>query len=879
MSAVTVIRSTQPRLLCKRYTKIDGKLKKTAVANVTAGICRTLPATTSRDMVRVLAEVTQSTDLCIVPGVWHAAGAEPFELVTEDALCELLQARKGEVEGGVHRIGQRRVGARLKRGIDPSAWMLIDADNPPGIPAAWAALSLAERLAMMEPLIPGISRCERIELRGSSARVVNGSGIAGQATHAWVRVNRPERIETLRERVRVDMVNRDLSFPSPRYSRAEPDKVIGNEQRTVIDLSVWTTGRIVFNARPNLGAGMGAYTVADPGIVIVNEGAGELDINGVTLPRQDALQDYRERTGIVLTMKAEGGVPRVVNEGQLTMDTEIVVHGTPKPLREWVADIPAGGKLRCEAPFRASESEAAVIRLQSDGTPVVHDVGNGTTYRLAAGGTAAGWPEPTPLPDALPAVPAFDPSLLPEALRGWVSDISDRMQCPPDFPAVGALVSLSSLIGARAAIQPKARDDWRVTPNLWGAIIGRPGVMKSPALGEVLKPLHALEAAEAEAGEVARAQWAIDRKVSELEAERDEKTARKLIGDGKANEARALLAEQEQAAEPVARRFIVNDSSVERLGELLAVNPWGLLAYRDELYGLLRDLDKPQQESARGFYLTGYDGDKPHKFDRIIRGLTHIPRVCLAMLGSIQPSRVQEYVRAAVSGGTGDDGLLQRFGLIVWPDACAEFRNVDRYPDAQAKSRARAVFDRLAALQPESEDTPRLWRFDAAGQEVFTEWRIKHEQMLRGGDLHPALESHLAKYRKLIPALALIFALIDTPGARAVGERELLRAMAWGDYLRAHAERLYAAAAQPETGAARALLAKIQAGRLPAAFTPREVAVKGWATLNTPQAVRVAADALADFDWLRREVTHPSVTGGRPSERYVTNPAALQGGT
>ena len=497
----------------------------------------------------------------------------------------------------------------------------------------------------------------------------------------------------------------------------------------------------------------------------------------------------------------------------------------------------------------------------------------------AAGGTAAGWPEPTPLPDALPAVPAFDPSLLPEALRGWVSDISDRMQCPPDFPAVGALVSLSSLIGARAVIQPKARDDWRVTPNLWGAIIGRPGVMKSPALGEVLKPLHALEAAEAEAGEVARAQWAIDRKVSELEAERDEKTARKLIGDGKANEARALLAEQEQAAEPVARRFIVNDSSVERLGELLAVNPWGLLAYRDELYGLLRDLDKPQQESARGFYLTGYDGDKPHKFDRIIRGLTHIPRVCLAMLGSIQPSRVQEYVRAAVSGGTGDDGLLQRFGLIVWPDACAEFRNVDRYPDAQAKSRARAVFDRLAALQPESEDTPRLWRFDAAGQEVFTEWRIKHEQMLRGGDLHPALESHLAKYRKLIPALALIFALIDTPEARAVGERELLRALAWGDYLRAHAERLYAAAAQPETGAARALLAKIQAGRLPAAFTPREVAVKGWATLNTPQAVRVAADALADFDWLRREVTHPSVTGGRPSERYVTNPAALQGGT
>ena len=384
-AAITIIKSTRPAVLCKRYTKIDGKLKKHAVAHVTAGTCRTLPAATAHEMVRVLAEVTESTDLCIVPGAWRGADDAPFELVTEDALCELLQARKGEVEGGVHRIGQRRVGARLKRGIDPSCWMLIDADNPPGIPAAWAALSLPERLVMMEPLIPGISSCERIELRGSSARVVNGSGEAGQATHAWVRVNRPDKIEALKARVAVEMVNRGLAFPSPRYSRTDPDKVIGHEQRTVIDLSVWTTGRIVFNARPDLGTGMDAYTVADPGIVIVNEGAGELDISGVTLPGQDALHVYRERTGIVLTMKAEGGVPRVDNEGQLTMDTEIVCRGVTKTLREWVAGMPPGGKLRCEAPFRASESEAAVIRLQSDGTPVVHDVGNGTTYKLGAG--------------------------------------------------------------------------------------------------------------------------------------------------------------------------------------------------------------------------------------------------------------------------------------------------------------------------------------------------------------------------------------------------------------------------------------------------------------------------------------------------------------
>jgi putative DNA primase/helicase len=37
-------------------------------------------------------------------------------------------------------------------------------------------------------------------------------------------------------------------------------------------------------------------------------------------------------------------------------------------------------------------------------------------------------------------------------------------------------------------------------------------------------------------------------------------------------------------------------------------------------------------------------------------------------------------------------------------------------------------------------------------------------------------------------------------------------------------------------------------------FTPRQVALKCWAGLTTPDAVRKAADVLADYDWLRRDV-------------------------
>ena len=294
------------------------------------------------------------------------------------------------------------------------------------------------------------------------------------------------------------------------------------------------------------------------------------------------------------------------------------------------------------------------------------------------------WPDPTPLPDALPPVQAFDPDLLPVALRGWVTDIAHRMQCPPDFPAVGAVVALSSLIGARAVVQPKARDDWQVVPNLWGLIVGRPGVMKSPALGEVLKPLHRLESTEREQWQLAHEAWELDTKVAELASKANERQAANLAAKDPAK-ARALLAPTDQPTEPTMRRYVVSDSTVEALADLLVKNPWGLLIYRDELHGLLCSMDRQGQEGARGFYLTGYDGNQGHPVDRIGRGHSYVPRVCMAMLGGIQPGKVQSYVREAVNGGAGDDGLLQRFGLAVWPDIQQEFKLVDRWPDTPAK--------------------------------------------------------------------------------------------------------------------------------------------------------------------------------------------------
>jgi len=62
---------------------------------------------------------------------------------------------------------------------------------------------------------------------------------------------------------------------------------------------------------------------------------------------------------------------------------------------------------------------------------------------------------------------------LPDALAPWVADVAERVQCPPDFVAVGVLVAAAAVIGRKVAIRPKRQDDWAVVPNLWGWPWGR----------------------------------------------------------------------------------------------------------------------------------------------------------------------------------------------------------------------------------------------------------------------------------------------------------------------------------------------------------------------------------------------------------------------
>lgn len=484
---------------------------------------------------------------------------------------------------------------------------------------------------------------------------------------------------------------------------------------------------------------------------------------------------------------------------------------------------------------------------------------------------------PEPLPDELLPVAEFDFALLPDALRPWAQDICERVQCPPDFVGAGIMASLAAVIGRKVGIRPQARTDWTEVPNLWALVVGRPGVLKSPALEEALAPLKRLIAQAKDKHAGAFADYKKNQSVAKLRAEAGEKAARQKLAKDPGADVSELLSVDEPDA-PTLKRYKANDTSAASLGELLRQNSNGLLVYRDELVSLLKGLDREDQAEGRGFYLTAWNGNSPYTFDRIGRGLNlNIEAVCLSILGGTQPGRLAEYIRHAVKGGAADDGLIQRFGLMVWPDTGGTWKNVDRWPDTEAKNRAFKVFDYLDKLTPANIDAQQdtdldgnpdglpYLRFDAGGLELFLEWRTDLETRLRGGDLPPALESHFAKYRKLIPALALIIHIADG-GSGPVTEKATLQALAWGDYLETHARRAYGATSQPGVTTAKAILHRIKKGDLSASFSSRDVWRPGWAMLSDRDQVAEGLRLLVDYGHLREERNEK--TGGAPATTF-----------
>lgn len=145
---------------------------------------------------------------------------------------------------------------------------------------------------------------------------------------------------------------------------------------------------------------------------------------------------------------------------------------------------------------------------------------------------------------------------------------------------------------------------------------------------------------------------------------------------------------------------------------------------------------------------------------------------------------------------------------------------------------------------------------------------LANEELLRNGSLESSEHGHFAKYRSLVPGLALLFHLLD--GHQGPVCKDCLgTALRFSKYLKSHAKRIYASVHGLDSAPIRALADKLLNKKLMDGFTQRSVLHKGWANLPTKEKVDMAVNSLVEHGWLSEQVQE---TGGRKTTLYKINP-------
>jgi hypothetical protein len=235
------------------------------------------------------------------------------------------------------------------------------------------------------------------------------------------------------------------------------------------------------------------------------------------------------------------------------------------------------------------------------------------------------------------------------------------------------------------------------------------------------------------------------------------------------------------------KRYIANDTTVEKLGEILARSPKGILVKSDELAGWIGSMERYSRNagfSDRAFWLQARDGGT-YRVDRINRGEISIENLSVSIIGAIQPARLAELHKLT------SDGLLQRFVPVLMRSASKPHDR--RSEDDEYGKLVREMY--LAA-------PARLIMTDDA---LVVMGRLRDrlfdlEQAAEG--LAPGLDVFAGKLPNVCGSLALILHMADAPTqaiADPVGERTVEKVERLvGDFILPHAYEFYRLGAASE---------------------------------------------------------------------------------
>jgi hypothetical protein len=226
-----------------------------------------------------------------------------------------------------------------------------------------------------------------------------------------------------------------------------------------------------------------------------------------------------------------------------------------------------------------------------------------------------------------------------ETYQQALIEISRAYSVPASVPGCAFLSMAGACIGRTRGIVVK--QGWEEHANLWVVLVGESGTGKSPATREIQGPILDIE-------EIRHQEFQDKEKAYQFELEQRRNTPK---GE------RSLL--EPPPEPPVWKQLYVDDSTIESVSDALAGNPRGVLWNRDELAGLILDMDKYTKNWGTKQRLMSAYGSEAWKTNRVSKHI-FIRHACLSIFGTIQPGAMP----AIFSDMDAATGFLPRFTFV-----------------------------------------------------------------------------------------------------------------------------------------------------------------------------------------------------------------------
>lgn len=295
----------------------------------------------------------------------------------------------------------------------------------------------------------------------------------------------------------------------------------------------------------------------------------------------------------------------------------------------------------------------------------------------------------------------FPVEVLPESLQRYTREAYENLKFQPSFVGLSILTAIGFAIGGKRWMS--VRNTWKVSPHIWGIIIGHPSDGKTPPIDVVIKPIM-----DRHNVLMAKNAIAIEKYEDELEFY--------------TNLTRAQKVATKKPKMPVETRLVVTDVTFEAINREFKPNPHGLLNSPNEAMAFFNSMSRYQANDRAG-WINVFDR-KQNENLRSSRKLS-VKNPFMSLISTIQFDAFNKFMKTQDL----NDGLPERF-LFAMSTAKGPKKRDKGEISQQSEEELAKIINRLldySASMPEGDQEiiPMTQEF----KDAFDEWEYNTQKI------------------------------------------------------------------------------------------------------------------------------------------------------